>query len=86
MIVLLAALLLTLCGGAGGATHGAVPDAAARLPKVLLHLSDTHFSTNVEKYWALFGDRAGDMGLFAARVVPALAPARVLVTGEQHAG
>eukprot|EP00887_Chlorella_sp_A99_P004749 scaffold4.g4749.t1 len=79
--VAICVLLLAATVAAGAARADAAP-AAPGLPTVLLHLSDMHFSTNVAKYWRLFGDREGDMGLFAAAVAPALAPRAVLVTGD----
>jgi hypothetical protein len=51
-------------------------------PAVLLHLSDIHLSVNVEKYWRAFGDRQGDMELFAGRLLPLLAPQAVLLSGD----
>ena len=73
--------MVLLTAAVAGAACAQQQAPARPLPTLLLHLSDTHFSTNIDKYWTLFGDREGDMGLFAAEVVPALAPSAVLVTG-----
>ncbi|KDD73107.1 hypothetical protein H632_c2530p0, partial [Helicosporidium sp. ATCC 50920] len=53
-------------------------------PMVVLHLSDMHFSVAgfVPAYFTAFGDRVGDAAAFAARVVPALLPEAVVVSGD----
>lgn len=71
---------LLLLAGLLAAAVGAV--AAPPPPLVLLQLSDIHYSTNVRKYWRLFGDREGDAALWAQQVVPRLRPAAALVTGD----
>lgn len=72
----LALLLLAAVAAAAGALQAPPP------PVVFLQLSDIHYSTNVRKYWRLFGDREGDAVLWAQSVVPRIAPAAVLVTGD----
>jgi hypothetical protein len=54
----------------------------SQTPAVFLHLSDIHFSTNVRKYWKMFGNREGDALLWAERLVPRLGVAGVAVTGD----
>ncbi|PRW58812.1 metallophosphoesterase [Chlorella sorokiniana] len=72
-------LLLLACLLAAAAEAVAPPPP---LPLAFVHLSDIHYSTNVRKYWRLFGDREGDAALWAQQVVPRLRPAAALVTGD----
>ena len=83
--VCVAALLLSVLAAtpAAAAATGASAAPSAAPPTVLLHLSDIHYSVNVHKYWAAFGDREGDAALWATELVPRLGPpAAVLVTGD----
>ncbi len=76
--LLLAPLLLACLLPAATKAVAAPPP----LPLAFVHLSDIHYSTNVRKYWRLFGDREGDAALWAQQVVPRLRPAAALVTGD----
>lgn len=69
-------LLACLLAAATGAVAPPPP------PLAFVHLSDIHYSTNVRKYWRLFGDREGDAAVWAQQVVPRLRPATMLITGD----
>ena len=76
-------LLAAALAAAAVAVAAAAPaEVGAPHPLLFLHLSDIHYSVNVRKYWASFGDREGDAALWAQQVVPRLRPAAVLVTGD----
>lgn len=59
---------------------------AAQLPTTLLQLSDLHFATTDFEKPSVFGDRIGDADLFAAALLPGLAPDAVLITGDLTEG
>lgn len=63
-----------------------LPALAAQLPTTLLQLSDLHFATTDFEKPSVFGDRIGDADLFAAALLPGLAPDAVLITGDLTEG
>jgi hypothetical protein len=47
-----------------------------------MQLTDIHESTNAKAHFHKYGDREGDLKLFAGALLPRLRPAAVLVTGD----
>lgn len=68
--------------GASAAASATIPSQHPPPAAVVLHLSDLHLSTNVAKYWGAFGDREGDLALFARQLLPLLAPRAAVLSGD----
>ena len=81
LVLALAALaVVSACAAADSTPVGGPP--LLPPPTVVVHLSDIHYSTNVRKYWDLFGNREGDALLWAEQLVPRLGLAGAAITGD----